>query len=282
VELVRDRYGGFFPIEGEGIFAGLRGSLEPVVDTSFLHEGVMQRLARSQFTGGTSIIFSQIDIGPFAGAADPATGNAVFAMGVYGVIVVTPEGEPRWVPVGPYRLPDSSSTARLRLLLDPILWLLLALLGLQSSLWSVAFAPWARQDGKALIIAASAGLLLMFINYGGRGAASNPGAGYGTGLWFLASFVFAATTSLMAIASFTLWRDAYRHWLRSTLVFLITGLGVASIFFLWSMSLMRTFGVAELVAVVFAATVTAVSYAFPFRAPLSPPHIGSPSLRRRG
>jgi len=48
-------------------------------------------------------------------------------------------------------------------------------------------------------------------------------------------------------------------------MFLIACASVAAIFFLWRMSLMLTFGFAELMAVDFGAAVTATSYVFPFR-----------------
>jgi hypothetical protein len=66
-------------------------------------------------------------LSPVGGLMHENTGNVVFAMSWDGVLVRTPDGEWRWVAVGPYQLADIHRFEEITSILFFELWLALAL-----------------------------------------------------------------------------------------------------------------------------------------------------------
>ena len=79
-----------------------------------------------------------IDPGPFDAAADPATGNMLFAMGQQGVLVHTAQGQWLWSKGGAYQRPENfPSTDALALLIGGM-----AFLAVGAALLAALYPAW--------------------------------------------------------------------------------------------------------------------------------------------
>jgi hypothetical protein len=100
-----------------------------------LRQGMRLYRPPSQEYGEDGFIVNDASPGPKSGLVDPETGNVLFAMGWYGVLVKTPEGLWHWADVGSYRLkplPDLPSMYRLfpfEVLFSGILFILVLTIG---------------------------------------------------------------------------------------------------------------------------------------------------------